>query len=77
MDKELKEVLDKILDRVEKIDKRLEVVEYKVDRNSEKIDDIGLDLKIVERNVRKDIRKLSDENETVIQVLKQHNLLPQ
>ncbi len=60
MDNELKEILNKILDRVDKIDKRLEVVEYKVDRNLEKIDDIGLDLKIVERNIRKDIRKLSD-----------------
>lgn len=69
MDNELKEMLNNIL-------KRMEVIELKLDRNTEKIEDLGLDLKIVERNVRKDIRKLTDENETIIDVLKIHDILP-
>lgn len=69
MDNELKEMLNSII-------KRMEVIELKLDRNTEKIDDLGLDLKIVERNVRKDIRKLTDENETIIEVLKIHDILP-
>ena len=69
MDAELKEVLDSMIER-------MKVIEFKVDRNSEKIDDVSLDLKIMERNVRKDIRKLSDENETIIEVLKIHDILP-
>ncbi len=69
MDAELKEVLDSMIER-------MKIIEFKVDRNSEKIDDVSLDLKIMERNVRKDIRKLSDENETIIEVLKIHDILP-
>ncbi len=83
MDNELREVLESIKgeirqlgDKVEKIDKRLEVVEFKVDRNTEKVDDLSLDLKVVERNIRRDIRKLSDENETIIEALRQHEILP-
>jgi hypothetical protein len=75
MDNELKEILENILNKIEKIDKRLEVVEYKVDRNTEKIDDVSLDLKISERNIRKDIRQLKDSEDTVVEVLKQHELL--
>ena len=76
MDNELKDILGNILDKMDKIDKRLEVVEFKVDKNSEKIDDISLDLKVVERNIRRDIRQLKEDNETIIEVLKQHDMLP-
>lgn len=68
MDDELREVLNQIREDIK-------ILTYKVDRNSEKIDDLSLDLKVVERNVRRDIRKLNDENETVIEVLKQHDIL--
>ncbi|MGB8451481.1 MAG: hypothetical protein WCD89_04040 [Anaerocolumna sp.] len=68
MDEELREILKLIREDIK-------VLTYKVDRNTEKIDDIGLDLKVVERNVRRDIRKLSDENETIVEVLRQHNIL--
>ena len=90
MDNDLKEVFDSIIgeirqinDKMDKIDRRLEVVEYKVDRTNErfenldlKVDNLELRLRNVEANIRKDIRKLSDDNETMIEVLKQHELLP-
>ena len=76
MDNELKEILNNILDRMDKIDKRLEVVEFKVDKNAEKVDDLSLDLKVVERNIRRDIRQLKEDDETIIEVLKQHDFIP-
>ncbi len=83
MDKELKEILDSILNRIDRPDKRLEVVEYKTDRTNTRFDNLdlkidNLDLRIrnTEANIRKDIKKLSDENETMIEVLKQREILP-
>ncbi|MGB8452400.1 MAG: hypothetical protein WCD89_08715 [Anaerocolumna sp.] len=76
MDNELKGILENILEKMDKIDKRLEIVEYKVDRNSEKIDNLDIKVRVAESNIRKDIKKLSDENDTVIEVLKQNQLLP-
>ncbi|SHJ46640.1 hypothetical protein SAMN02745136_00099 [Anaerocolumna jejuensis DSM 15929] len=90
MDNELKEALSGVVaeirqlsDKVDKIDKRLEIVEYKVDRTNErfenldlKVDNLDLRLRNVEANIRKDIRGLSEDNETIIEVLKQHELLP-
>ena len=54
----------------------MKVVNYKLDRHTEKIDGLDLRLRNAETNIRKDIKKLSDENETIIEVLKQHELLP-
>lgn len=87
MDNELKEMLEgfktdilveirQLSDKVDGMDKRLEIVEYKVDRTSERLDDLDLRLRILEKNIRKDIRVLSDDVETVIEVLKQRDILP-
>ncbi len=83
MDNELKEALNSVLNKLDKLDKRMEVVEFKIDRHTEKFDDLdlkvdNLDIRIrnTESNIRKDIRKLSDENETVIEVLRQRDFLP-
>ncbi len=69
-----------------KLDKNIEevqVINYKLDRTNGRFDNLdlkvdNLDLRIrsTEINIRKDIKKLSDENETVIEVLKQHDFLP-
>ena len=69
MDNELMEILNQIREDIK-------VLTYKVDRNAEKLDDLALDSKVMERNIRRDIRKLSDDNDTMIEVLKQHEFIP-
>lgn len=39
-----------------------------------KVDNLELRLRNAESNIRKDIKKLSDENDTIIEVLKQNNI---
>lgn len=76
MDKESKEMFQQILNRLDKIDGRLEIVEYKQDRTAKKLDDLRLDIAVAERDIRRDIFELKDEMETVIEVLKQNELVP-
>ena len=51
-------------------------MEMKQDITSKKLDDLKLDVKIAERDIRRDLHKLDDEMETVLELLKQHELLP-
>lgn len=69
--------LDSILDNINKINDRLDIIELKQDRDSKKLGDVQLDIKIAERDIRRDIHSLRDEMETVIEVLKQNELIPQ
>lgn len=69
--------LDSILDNINKIYDRLDIIELKQDRDSKKLGDVQLDIKIAERDIRRDIHSLRDEMETVIEVLKQNELIPQ
>ena len=69
--------LDKIESRLDKIESRLDVLEYKQDRTSKKLDDLQLDIKIAERDIRRDIYSLKDETETTTQLLRIHELIPQ
>ncbi len=62
--------------KLDKHSEEIKVINYKLDRNSEKIGDLDLRLRNAENNIRKDIRKLSEDNETIIEVLKQHDFLP-
>ena len=39
-------------------------------------EDLQPDVKIAERDIRRDIHSLNDETETVMEVLKMHELLP-
>jgi len=75
--KAISQLLDsKLDDRLKPINDRLDVIELKQDRTSKKLDDLQLDVKIAERDIRRDIHKLNDEMETVVEILKQHELLP-
>ena len=70
-------LLDSKLDeRLKPINDRLDVIELKQDRTSKKLDDLQLDVKIAERDIRRDIHSLNDQMETVVEVLKQHELIP-
>ena len=68
--------LDQVDSRLDQMDSRFNVIELKQDRTAKKLDDLQLDVKIAERNISRDIHILNDEMETVIEVLRQHELLP-
>ncbi len=55
---------------------KLEILELKQVRTHEKLNNLSLDVKQAERNIRKDIHKLNDETETIIEVLQQNELIP-
>ena len=75
--KAISKLLDSKLDeRLKPINDRLDIIELKQDRTSKKLDDLQLDVKIAERDIRRDIRSLNDQMETVIEILKQHELIP-
>ncbi|WFR60114.1 hypothetical protein QA584_13855 [Anaerocolumna sp. AGMB13025] len=61
MDNELKDFLMSLKEDIQ-------IINYKLDINSKKIDDLDLRVRISESNIRKDIQRLSDENETIIEV---------
>lgn len=75
-DQKFEEKFGPVNARLDKIESRLDVVEYKQDRFSEKLNNLQLDVKIAERDIRRDIHALNDQMETVIEVLKRHELLP-
>lgn len=55
---------------------RLDRLEYKHDRSEKKLDNLQLDMKIMERDIKRELHVLSDQTETIIEVLKQNELLP-
>lgn len=69
--------LDALLENMDKINDRLDIIELKQDRDSKKLNDIQLDVKIAERDIRRDIHVLRDEMDTVIEILKQNELIRQ
>ncbi len=70
------EMFQKILDRLDKMDSRFDVIEHKQDRTEKKVDDLRLDVAVAGRDIRRDIYELKDEMETVIEVLKINEMLP-
>lgn len=75
--------LDKMDERLDGMDKRFEKLEGTVSsiraqqsRDSHKLSDLQLDVKVSERNIRRDIYHLNDEMDTVIEVLRQQGMIP-
>ena len=58
------------------ISERLDVINMKCDITRKKVDDLALDMKLMERGIRTDIRKLQDTAETIVVVLQGQGLLP-
>ena len=78
LDEKLDQKLDEKLDeKFRPINRRLDVLEFKQNLMSKKLDDLQLDIKISERDIRRDIHRLNDEMETVIEILKQNEMIPQ
>ena len=74
--KPINEQFGKINDRLDKIEGRLDVMEVIQKRNTRKLDDLKLDIKIAERDIKRDIHDLNDEMDTVIEILKINDILP-
>ena len=72
-----KEDLSAINELLKPINDRLDIIELKQDRTAKKLDDLRLDVAVAERDIRRDIHELKDEMETVIEVLKMNELIPQ
>ncbi len=77
MDKESREMFEKILNHLDRIDNRFDAIELKQDRTARKLEDLRLDVAVAVREIRRDIFELKDEMGTVIEVLKMNELLPQ
>ncbi|MBQ6787004.1 MAG: hypothetical protein IJO85_04695 [Lachnospiraceae bacterium] len=69
------EKLDLILNKLDSIEKHIELLDFKIDRNSKKIEDLQLDVKIMERDMIRDIHSLKDQTETIIEFLKMNDLV--
>lgn len=72
-----KEDLSAINELLKPINDRLDIIELKQDRTAKKLEDLRLDVAVAERDIRRDIHELKDEMETVIEVLKMNELIPQ
>lgn len=70
------EKLDSLTKRMDSIDKRMEMLEIKQDLTHKKLDNLTLDMKVSEREIRKDIRQLQDGQETLITVMENKGILP-
>ena len=83
MDKESMEMFQKILDRLDAMDGRLDrmdgrfdIIEMKQELTAKKLDDLQLDFKIFQRDTKRNFHKLNDEMETVIEILRANELMP-
>lgn len=74
--KPINEQINQINEHLEKIDDRLERLEIVQKQTNKKLSDLKLDVQIAERDIRRDIHDLNDEMETVIAVLKMHDIIP-
>lgn len=63
-------------EKLQPVNKKLDLLELGQKRTSQKLDDLQLDVKLAEREIRRDIRDLNDEMETVIEVMKMNELIP-
>ena len=70
------ERLDGMDKRFEKLEGTVSSIRAQQSRDSRKLSDLQLDVKVSERNIRRDIYHLNDEMDTVIEVLRQQGMIP-
>lgn len=68
--------LGQMNERFDKVDDKLELIIFRQNHMSSKQDDLGLDLKVVKRDIDREINDLNDQMETVIVVMEANELLP-
>ncbi len=76
MDNESKEMFQKLFDRLDKIDSRLDVMEVKQNKMSEQLTELQLSQKLFELNTNKKLARLQDGMDTVEEILKMNELIP-
>lgn len=69
--------LDKMDDRFDKIENRLNVMEVKQNKMHEQLTEIQLSQKLFELNTNKKLARLQDGMDTVEEILKMNELIPQ
>lgn len=75
--KEEIEPLNKRLDSMEHmVNERLGTLEVKADMTHRKIDNLEFAMKVLERDLKKDIHKLNDAQETLIAIMEIKGILP-
>ena len=67
---------DEIDARFNRVENRLEMIDLKCDTNRKRLDDLSLDVKLAERDIRKYIKNLQDTTETLVVVLQGKGILP-
>lgn len=68
--------LSNIGNRLGNVEESLDTMEFKQAKLSKNIKELNLDVQQAERNIRRDIHKLNDETETIIEILQQKELIP-
>ena len=76
MDNESREMFQKILEKIDKIDNRLDVMEVKQNKMSDQLTEMQLSQKLFEMNTNKKLARLQDGMDTVEEILKLNELLP-
>lgn len=72
----INERLDGMDKRFEKLEGTVSSIRAQQSRDSRKMSNLQLDVKVSERNIRRDIYHLNDEMDTVIEVLRQQGMIP-
>ncbi len=76
MDNESKEMFQKLFDKIDKIDNRLDVIELKQNKMSDQLTELQLSQKLFELNTNKKLARLQDGLDTVEEILKINELIP-
>lgn len=71
------ERLDKMDERFDKMDNRIEVMEVKQNKMHEQLTELQLSQKLFELNTNKKLARLQDGLDTVEEILKMNELIPQ
>ncbi len=82
LDKKLQPVnhrLDKLQPvnhRLDKLDNTLNTLKFKQDHLSEKLNGLELTVKYSDHNIRRDIRSLHEDVDTIVEILRIHDMIP-
>ncbi len=76
----ISEMLDKKLQpvnhRLDKLDNTLNTLKFKQDHLSEKLNGLELTVKYSDHNIRRDIRSLHEDVDTIVEILRIHDMIP-
>ena len=70
------EAIKSLSERLDRVENKLDMVAFKQDASRKKLDDLSLDVKWSEREIRRDITHLQDTTETMVLVLQGKGILP-